>query len=254
MKRVSTEPSIPRIAERSDLAGRTNASLRRLLVVSAGLFVAGDVLFWAMYAAVASQTGLALLDVPVHDAVVALRSGAVTALFSVFATLTSPIATAVTAALTALVWAVWRRDFWRPGLLLGSMALAAVLSEVVKHDVGRTRPSSADFLQGPDASFSFPSGHTLGTSVFLLVLAYVLSASVASAKVVWATWATAAVGILAVAFCRLYLGYHWLTDVLASIGLACGVAGVAMLVDGMRASFRKRNGQSADTGMQSTAN
>lgn len=249
MKRVSTMAEVagPPNAEvsgppaRAKSPARTSSpSHRRLFVVAAGLLVAGDALFWAMYAAVASHSGLAVLDVPVHVAVVDLRSGVVTALLTIVAIVTSPVATAAAAALTALVWAVWRRELWRPGLLLGAMALAAVLSEVIKQDVGRSRPSAADFLQGPDASFSFPSGHTLGTGVFLLVVAYLVTSSVVSARVVWAIWTSAVVGILVVAFCRLYLGYHWLTDVVASIGLACGVAGVAMLVDGMRASMRQR--------------
>ena len=39
-----------------------------------------------------------------------------------------------------------------------------------------------------------------------------------------------------VAYSRLYLGYHWLTDVVASMGLALAVTGVVILADGLRAA------------------
>jgi membrane-associated phospholipid phosphatase len=41
-------------------------------------------------------------------------------------------------------------------------------------------------------------------------------------------------GTALVALSRLYLGYHWLTDVVASIGLAFAVTGAVILADGLR--------------------
>ena len=37
-----------------------------------------------------------------------------------------------------------------------------------------------------------------------------------------------------VALAALYLGYHWLTDVLASTGAGVAVTGIVILVDGLR--------------------
>ena len=50
-----------------------------------------------------------------------------------------------------------------------------------------------------------------------------------------------------VAFSRLYLGYHWLTDVLASMGLAVAVTGIVILADGLRATMAAA-ACAADTG------
>jgi len=66
---------------------------------------------------------------------------------------------------------------------------------------------------------AFPSGHTTeGTAVFLM-----LAVLAAASRPAWGQKVAAATGGLLVAaligFSRLYLGVHWLTDVLAGYAL-----------------------------------
>ena len=211
---------------------------RTLFFTAAGLLVAGEALFWLMLAAVQTDSGLALLDGGVHDALVEGRSPIATGFLAAVSTVTSPAWMAAIGGLLALGWAVRKREIWRPALLLGAMAAAFGVSTVIKHEVARGRPSAAGFLMGPDDALSFPSGHTLGTGVFLLVLVYLLlvgpGARTARRSTAVLAFAAAAFGTLLVGFSRLYLGYHWLTDVVASLGLAVAVTGVVVLVDGLR--------------------
>ena len=200
--------------------------------------MAGEAVFWLMLAAVQTDSGLALLDGGVHDALVEDRSPLATGILAAVSTVTSPGWMTVIGGLLALGWAVWKREIWRPALLLGAMAAAFGVSTVIKHEVARGRPSAADFLMGPDDALSFPSGHTFGTGVFLLVLVYLLLGSAGARTARRSTavlaFSAAALGTLLVAFSRLYLGYHWLTDVVASLGLAVAVTGIVVLVDGLR--------------------
>jgi len=213
-------------------------SQRAAFFAAAGLLVAGEAVFWLMLAAVQTKSGLALLDGGVHDALVAGRSPIATAILAAVSTVTSPAWMAVIGGLLALGWAVWKREVWRPALLLGAMAATFGASTLIKHQIARARPSAADFLMGPDDALSFPSGHTFGTGVFLLVLVYLLVGHGGARTVRRSTavlaFSAAAAGTLLVAFSRLYLGYHWLTDVVASIGLAVAVTGIVVLVDGLR--------------------
>ncbi|QNG38528.1 phosphatase PAP2 family protein [Geodermatophilaceae bacterium NBWT11] len=124
-----------------------------------------------------------------------------------------------------------RARSWWPLVVLGTATTAAVvLAETVKAVVGRARPAATAMLGRPETGSGFPSAHTL-------VLGAVLGAAALS---VW-RWTTTqlarvaatttAVGLsAAMGLSRLYLGDHWLTDVLASYALVGVVlAGAACL-------------------------
>ena len=219
-------------------------SQQRLFFVAAGLLIAGETIFWTVLAAVQSNSGVADLDGPVHDGIVASRTPLATAILAAVTTVTSPLWMTVIGCAVALAWAVFKREVWRPALLVGAMAATFAVSTLVKHDVGRSRPAASGFMLGPDDALSFPSGHTFGAGVFLCVLSYLLLAARGTRTGKRTTsvlgFAAAAAGTLVVAFSRLYLGYHWLTDVLASMGLALAVTGIVILADGLRSTVAPR--------------
>lgn len=223
-------------------------SQRRLFFVAAGLLVAGETIFWTVLAAVQSNSGVADLDAPVHDGLVASRNPLATAILAAVTTVTSPLWMTVIGCVVALAWAAWRRELWRPALLVAAMAATFAVSTLIKHDVGRARPVASDFMLGPDDALSFPSGHTFGAGVFLCVLCYLLVAARGTRTGKLSTsvlaFAAAAAGTLVVAFSRLYLGYHWLTDVLAAMGLALAVTGIVILADGLRGTMAPGPGPS----------
>lgn len=97
-----------------------------------------------------------------------------------------------------------------------------LLEYVIKNTVHRTRPQyAAEFLNG--ASYSFPSGHTMGSTICYLLLAYMVAARQgATTRARWMAFVVAAIVILAVAFSRVYLGVHYPSDVAG--GFAAGMA------------------------------
>lgn len=79
-----------------------------------------------------------------------------------------------------------------------------------------------------ETSYSFPSGHALGAAVVYGFLAFLLARRYRGSKR-W-IYASTAVLVSAIGLSRLYLGVHWLTDIIAgySVGLLWLMIGIAI--------------------------
>jgi undecaprenyl-diphosphatase len=121
-----------------------------------------------------------------------------------------------------------RRRTWQPLAVLAAAFLgAAGLYDIVKPAVGRARPPAALQVGGPDIGRAFPSGHATQSISFYAMLAVVLIIWYAPRhRRVFAV--AAALIILVIGASRLYLGVHWLTDVLG--GYALGLAWFAVVM------------------------
>lgn len=99
-----------------------------------------------------------------------------------------------------------------------------LLNVAVKNIVGRARPTF-DGLPPSLASFSFPSGHTAEATVFYGLLVATVFAVRRDAATRIAAIVLAMALIVAVALSRLYLGAHYVSDVVAAV-----IEGVGWLV------------------------
>jgi len=72
------------------------------------------------------------------------------------------------------VWAVYKRELWRPLLLVVSIGITVVFSTVIKLLTANGRPSQFDMIAPLEQGYSFPSWHTIGMGVFLLVIGYLI--------------------------------------------------------------------------------
>lgn len=202
------------------------------LFISAGLIVlVGAVGFLLLLAVVSGDSGPTSVDRAVQAWLVDQRTPALTAVMSVTATVSGPVGMPIIVLITTVVWSLASRRLWRPLLLACAMVAGVILTLAFTHLVGRPRPPEEFMLMGLDPTYSFPSGHVVGVGDFLLVGGYLLCSRAWSAARIALCTIVAVAGIFWVALCRLYLGYHWLTDVSASLGLSLVVLGLVIAVD-----------------------
>ncbi|HRD14591.1 MAG TPA: phosphatase PAP2 family protein [Mycobacterium sp.] len=137
----------------------------------------------------------------------------------------------VTVAVLVSVAVRWRSGKWLPAVLgLIGTAGIGLLILTAKLVVGRSRPALPYAIVSEDG-YSFPSGHATGTAAVGLLCAWMLSrwlvTSWAGRVAVWSV----AVGVTgAVGFSRVYLGVHYVSDVVAGWLLGAAWAGAVMLV------------------------
>jgi undecaprenyl-diphosphatase len=173
---------------------------------------------------------LARFDPGVAAAVPGVRAPMLTLLARMLDLLGSTVVVGgLTLVLVTGLW--WRlRDRASALWVATTMGAASILVLGAKHLVGRARPG-ADLVLGPlDASPAFPSGHTLGTTVFLGLLAGLVALRTRSRRARLVAIGGWVFGSLAMAGSRVYLGYHWTTDVLAGVSLGIAVLAVAALL------------------------
>jgi membrane-associated phospholipid phosphatase len=106
--------------------------------------------------------------------------------------------------------------FKRPriaGLLAITMIGASTLDYVLKISFHRPRPVA--FFGAAPSSYSFPSGHALGSLCFYGILASVLSDRMRPGKQKYLVWTAAAFLIAMIGLSRVYLGVHYPSDVIA---------------------------------------
>jgi len=189
----------------------------------------------ALVAALAGYAVLALLGVGVAtdfapqlrlDGVVskALYAGddRAAALDGLLQVLTAPGLTVfrVVALLPVVVWLVVRRAWWTASWVLVAVVLVGPLTSLLKELVGRVRP---DFVDGGARleSLSFPSGHSSGVAT-LVTVSLVLAWPVLSRTARRVCLALGVALVVLVGLTRMWLGVHFLSDVLG--GWAFGVA------------------------------
>jgi membrane-associated phospholipid phosphatase len=126
-------------------------------------------------------------------------------------------------------WLMWRRRWRAFAVWVLTWAAAELIVEVAKDLFHRGRP---DLPLVDTVGFSFPSGHAVaGASIAVALVLVLLPAGPERRRWEWLAVAFAFV----MAFSRVYLRAHWLSDVVAGVLLGSGVAlGVAATVSEVR--------------------
>ena len=165
--------------------------------------------WFALLALVLARGGPLLLDHNVHAAMLALRNPLADRLMAALASLGDVEVLAPSCAL-ALLWLLWRRRFIAAAHWLGALAFGLALTAWLGALVEMPRPPTAP------PGFGFPSiAVTMATIVFGF-FAVLIARELPGRRRVWPYLVGGSVVAL-LGFARLYLGAHWLSDVVGGV-------------------------------------
>jgi undecaprenyl-diphosphatase len=215
------------IAGAAVTAGVVQAGRRYL---ATGLYVCGLLIAFATLAIQISDNGwLTGGDGSTHSWFIVHRTHSMDIAALVITDLGSPVA-AVTLAVLIGARVSWRARTAHPVVVMvATVGAAWAVSTTMKLLVGRARPP-IQTQQVLETNYSFPSGHVTSTSAVVGITVAVLA--IGRSRWVRAMLAAlAALLITLVAITRLYLGVHWLTDIVAGaiLGTTCAIIGATVL-------------------------
>jgi membrane-associated phospholipid phosphatase len=139
--------------------------------------------------------------------------------------ITARLGNPVTVAVAGLIGGAllaWRARSLRPGIVVIGTVAGAVLAKTAIRSVGYRPVTEAEIQALPLLSTGhhpFPSGHVAGIGALLGIIAVCISIGRSRTVQALAT-ASVGAGVVIVAFSRLYLGFHWLSDVIGGALLA----------------------------------
>lgn len=141
------------------------------------------------------------------------------------ARLTADLGTPVTVAAVGLIAGAllaWRARSWRPGVVVvctvgGAMLARIAIGALIYRPLTKAEIAASHSLSAEH--HPFPSGHVAGIGALLGIVAVCIAVGRSRTVRILLTVLVAA-GVVIVAFSRLYLGFHWLTDVVGGALLA----------------------------------
>jgi uncharacterized membrane protein YdjX (TVP38/TMEM64 family)/membrane-associated phospholipid phosphatase len=190
-------------------------SPRALAIAGWTAFAVAGSLFLAIAWNLAEPDGIVALDARVAEWLHAHGRPGLTAFLLAVTHLNSTVGIGVFSAAFAAVLARLREWTWMLTLAL-TVAGAMLLNLVLKQAYERLRPRFDDPLLVLE-TYSFPSGHTAAAVAFYGVLAAFLVSRFYDARRRAACVGGAIAAVALVAFSRLYLGAHYLSDVVGAV-------------------------------------
>lgn len=148
--------------------------------------------------------------------------------FKIFTHLGSFYSLAVLALVgVVLIWFVMKNKRMS-AFYAGTFAIVCVANFVIKQIVRRVRPEHLMIIK--ETGFSFPSGHAMMTFAFFAILIHFVWKSIKNIPLKTTLISLFSILIFGIGFSRIYLGVHFLTDVIAGFLISYVIVVVCLIV------------------------
>ena len=183
-----------------------------LVVLFAAIFVTGLLALISMTLRLASANAVSNMDVSIFNLMKEMRNAPADEIMITLTMLGDALVMTVLA-VTIIVWLLWRRSYRAAIAAAVAFIAGKIFVPVLKYGIQRPRP--IELYDGAEL-FSFPSGHATMAALIFGILAVLVSHSMGR----WGralVYAICGILVVAIAYSRVYLGAHWLSDVVAGL-------------------------------------
>lgn len=155
------------------------------------------------------------IDNAIYETIIKIMNSNITAIMIFISFLGSAI-TLITLALASIFLV---KDKKYSKLIMLNLALSFILNRILKLIIARPRPPRLRLVI--ENGYSFPSGHSMVSFAFYGFLIYLINKNLKNKKIKYPLIILLSLLILLIGISRIYLGVHYVTDVLGGyiIGL-----------------------------------
>lgn len=179
------------------------------LAILAVCLLAIGVAWFALLGTMVARDAPLALDRAVHDSMLELRNPLADRLMAGLASIGDPVVLMPAVALT-LLWLLWRRRWIAAVHWLAALAFGLILTGLLGAAVDMPNPPTAP------SGFGFPSVAVTMATITFGFFAVLIARELPGRQRVWPYLLTGVVVAL-LGFARLYLGAHWLSDVVGGM-------------------------------------
>ena len=167
------------------------------------------------------------INIILNEKLTALHTPVLISFMITITNIFQPTILAILSIIVSIVF-VHKKRFDLASIFLGTMFAGIILGSAIKSLAHITRPAGASLVAFSGASF--PSGHMLAGTVFFTILFYCLFGffKTKSSKVAFGV--ISFVIVFTIGFSRLYLGVHWLSDVLGGLFLGLFISSLSIFL------------------------
>ena len=185
-----------------------------------------------IYDNVKDADDLATLGVPALTLAISLRTPTNVAVAQFLTNLGGPVGLTIILIIVVAVMTICWRSRTPLVLMVIGMGGSLLMTTIGKDLVGRARPPQSAAVPPYEVSPSFPSGHALNNTVAACLVAYLLLLHLTSMLLRILTVVLAVAWFVTIGLTRVFLGYHWLTDVM--VGWTLGLAWTLLIITSHR--------------------
>ena len=156
------------------------------------------------------------------------RNGFWTGFFKIFTRLGSFYTLAVLILIgVILIWFVMKNKRLSV-FYAGTFSLVCIANFVIKQIVRRVRPEHLMIIE--ESGFSFPSGHAMMTLCFFALLIHFVWKFIKNKPLKISLISVFSTVIILIGFSRIYLGVHYLTDIIAGFLISISIVNVCLII------------------------